>query len=220
MTLAVALGWINNGWRLSIYAKQKSNGLGIDVDGLYGFQCMDFVVAYSRFLGATFASGNAITLWTKPQAGWTQVASPQPGDVFVKDYFSNGINYGHTGCVQEVSPLGVYSVDQNWFYPSLTIGSPPARVFHPSGSVKGFLRFGGFMSTDSVSYQEAQVMYLGWVPGQDVNLEFCKKMIGMKLPDALHMLQNDSSITGYRQSLLVPPDFEQLSEAVYRKKVK
>ena len=89
-TKAKALKWIND-----------SIGKRIDFDGYYGAQCKDSVNAYASYLGFPFTAGNAITL-LQPQKGWKQVKVPMPGDVFVMDYVSGGINYGHTGLVQTV----------------------------------------------------------------------------------------------------------------------
>lgn len=135
-----ALDWINGGWTTSPYAVTIPGiGLGIDQDHSNGFQCKDFVNAYGIFLEAPFTAGNAITLWTVPQPGWTKVASPQIGDVFVRNAVFNGVNYGDTGIVQEVTNSGVYVIQQN-LEANLTQGSPPGRMFWAFTQLLGYLR--------------------------------------------------------------------------------
>lgn len=134
------LDWINGGYIKSPHYKNLNGVWGIDVDGLYGFQCKDFVNDYAIFLGYPFTAGNAITLWTVPQKGWIKVTNPQPEDVFVKNSISQGVNVGHTGIIQEVVIGGFYSIDQNYLNPSPERGSPPARIFHTFSEVLGYLR--------------------------------------------------------------------------------
>lgn len=154
MTTQEALGWMQGGWRSSRFAKTINGLTGIDVDGLYGFQCKDWSNGYADFLGDPFTSGNAIALWQLDQPGWTKVKDPKPGDVFVKNYVAgDGINYGHTGTVETLDPAngGFWSWDQNYYNSSLTKGSPPARVFHRFSEMLGYLRnnnLGGDMNKE------------------------------------------------------------------------
>lgn len=114
-----AINWIKN-----------AVGKGFDTDGLYGYQCKDLANAYSNYLGYPFKAGNAITI-KQPQKGWKKVSVPQPGDVFVMDYWAGGVNYGHTGLVESVEKGNFVSVDQNWYGANLYKGSKAARVRHP-----------------------------------------------------------------------------------------
>lgn len=152
------MDYANGGWKSSPYAKFIPGvGTGIDVDGLNGFQCKDFVDGYSRSLGIPFKTGNAITLW-QPQPGWTQEATPQPGDVFVRDAIFNNFDYGDTGIVTEVTPTGVKVVQQN-LAANLSQGSPPAPFFWPFYAIKGYLRKEENMTPQEVS--EAYANYAG-----------------------------------------------------------
>lgn len=152
------MDFATGGWKSSPYVKFIAGiGTGIDVDGLNGFQCADFVQAYSRSLGIPFKSGNAITLW-QPQPGWTQKNNPQPGDVFVRDAIFNNFNYGDTGIVTEVTPTGVKVVQQN-LAANLSKGSPPAQFFWPFYALKGYLRKEEDMTPQEVS--EAYGNYAG-----------------------------------------------------------
>lgn len=143
MTINDVVAWPWGGWKKSKHAVYRTDiGHGIDVDGNYGFQCVDWSAAYAEFLGHPFNWGNAEALWTwKQDAWWKKVSSPKPGDVHVMWYSSGGVEYGHTGIVIEVTSTGFYSIDQNWINSSLKVGSPPAKVFHPfNNKVRGFLR--------------------------------------------------------------------------------
>ena len=142
ITQQQAIAWMTNGWQQSPYAKTLPGvGTGIDCDGAFGFQCVDWSRGYAFFLGTPLKNGNAITLWTVDQPGWIKTQTPEVGSVFVKNYVaSDGVNYGHTGTVAELTDTGFYSYDQNYFNTSLTKGSPPARVFHRYNEVLGYLK--------------------------------------------------------------------------------
>ena len=119
-----AINWIKN-----------AVGKGFDTDGMYGFQCKDLVNAYANYLGLPVKAGNAKSL-DSPSRGWKKVNTPQPGDIFVMDYWFQGTNYGHTGLVESVGNGVVNTVDQNWYNANLTRGSKAARVQHPQSNVR------------------------------------------------------------------------------------
>lgn len=146
------LEWINGGWKTSPYAKVESAGFGIDVDGLFGFQCKDFVQAYSIFLGKPFTNGNAITL-LNPQPGWTWTTSPQAGDVFVRHAVFGGVDFGDTGIVESVTPGGVNVIQQN-LKADLLNGSPPGQMFWTFNQLIGYLRTGD--TVDIEAYKQLQ----------------------------------------------------------------
>lgn len=187
MTIEQALSWINGGWQQSRFARQIPGlGLGIDVDGLFGFQCKDFSNGYADYIGNPFTGGNAIALWNLVQPGWHKVYEPEPGTVFVKDYYSDGVNYGHTGVVQEVVTNGFYSVDQNWFNSSLTVGSPPARVFHPNSSVKGYLKNDRIGASMPLNYDQVnKICYMATGMQADAADAF-KNNVGLELDAVLN----------------------------------
>lgn len=69
----------------------------IDMDGAYGAQCVDLILAYYDFLGVPRSAGNACayTYNTLPD-GWQRLqgAQPQKGDILV--YAASDVNpYGH-----------------------------------------------------------------------------------------------------------------------------
>lgn len=155
-----ALEWIRGGWKSSPYCRTDDLGrVGIDFDTVWGFQCKDFSNAYANFLGHDFTAGHAITLWTDPQDPyWKKVSNPQPGDVYVKDVVLDGVNYGDTGIVDEVTSTGIYVWAQNQVLDNLTLykGHPPVRVFYRFNQIKGYLR-GDIM--DTLKPDQADLVY-------------------------------------------------------------
>lgn len=112
----------------------------------YGAQCIALIAWFFEqigYLGRIMPGYNAIDVYNANPLNMEKITDPRQlraGDAFFKDYWANGVNYGHTGLVQVVTSTGVWSVDQNWYNASLTTGSPAARVFHPFSDLKGGLR--------------------------------------------------------------------------------
>lgn len=134
--------WALGDWRQNKYARQTKVGLVIDTDGWYGGQCKDFVNAYlDRFTG-WIPPGNATDIAscvlppTVERIPYKPGVGLQPGDVFVENRGPNG----HTGVITQVIPGGWMSVDQNWYNPSDTYGSPPAIVHHTTALLRCVLR--------------------------------------------------------------------------------
>ncbi|MGN1166496.1 MAG: RICIN domain-containing protein [Lachnospiraceae bacterium] len=94
----------------------------VDVDGVYGCQCVDLIMAYYDYLLGYHVSGNAIDYSSNTlPSGWTRVYSnPQPGDVVVwkkgaalgwyplNTEYANS-TYGHIGIVWRVNDSGTIS---------------------------------------------------------------------------------------------------------------
>lgn len=128
----------------------------------YGAQCLAFIAWYltdGLGYGKIMPGYNAIDILNKNPLKLPKPSTPRPGDVFFMDYWAydpelrRNINYGHTGVVLEVTEMGIWSVDQNWFNASLAAGSPPAKVFHPFNKIVGYLRpsFAGGEGMDSIN---------------------------------------------------------------------
>ena len=99
-----------------------NEGWNQDVDGVYGCQCVDLILAYYDYLLGYHQSGNAKDYSNNtPPAGWTKVYSnPQPGDVVVwgagaqmgwyplQTSYANS-SFGHIGIVWRVNASGTIS---------------------------------------------------------------------------------------------------------------
>lgn len=144
MTLEEGLTYLNVGWKVSKYARTEGGKLGINTDGLWGFQCKDWVNGYTNHVLGVIFPGNAIDLRGRQNSrsewiGYKPGFIPEAGDVFVmgEPYGWNGQTYlGHTGVVISANKSNFKSIDQNWLNANLTKGSPPATVTH---DYKGFL---------------------------------------------------------------------------------
>lgn len=107
----------------------------VDVDGAYGCQCVDLILAYYKYLAGYTASGNAKDYtWNALPGGWTRVYSnPQPGDVVVwnagarlgapplKTEYANS-SYGHIGIIWQVNASGSISTIETNTYNSVAAG--------------------------------------------------------------------------------------------------
>lgn len=145
------LDWLQGGWHASQYCKTYDGMTGIDTDGMYGFQCVDFVNGYLDFMVGSMLTGNAIDLWTTPLPSTIERLEntpdfvPQLGDIFIagKPYGYNANNrvyYGHTGVVLDANLDTFRAAEQNWVHPNPFTGSPPTEEIHNYSSVLGFLR--------------------------------------------------------------------------------
>jgi len=104
------------------WAKDKaSSSWWQDVDGSYGCQCVDLIMAYYQYLGESRRSGNATDYQSNSlPSGWTRVKNnPQPGDIAVWAGSTNLSStyklssYGHIGIVVEVSGGNLKTVETN-----------------------------------------------------------------------------------------------------------
>lgn len=99
------------------WAQSKINKW-IDVDGVYGAQCVDLVMAYMREFSGFTPHGNAIDyLNNQIPEGWTRYTrhdgmTPQAGDVAVWR-FSPSDPFGHVGVITAVNGNQITSVEQN-----------------------------------------------------------------------------------------------------------
>ncbi|MBR6599429.1 MAG: CHAP domain-containing protein, partial [Oscillospiraceae bacterium] len=111
-TAAQAVAWANN---------CASTKWDKDVDGAYGTQCVDLILAYYSYLGVSRSKGHAKDYQTNTlPSGWKRVkSSPQPGDVIVwagntKINSSYTLSkYGHVGIVVAVSGNKLTTVETN-----------------------------------------------------------------------------------------------------------
>lgn len=122
-------------------------GRSIDEDGMYGAQCMDLTIhVMNRYFG-WHPTGNAINLTSQViPSGFTRIRISNASEIKAGDVLIWGLGtfaeYGHTAiAVENGSSNGIFvSIDQNWLNPSLTVGSPAARITHNMNGVWGVIR--------------------------------------------------------------------------------
>jgi hypothetical protein len=127
------------------YAKGLANAhTGVDIDGVYGMQCVDLPNAISQKFFGKALWGNAIDFLNSARgAGYTVFTTgyPRAGDVFVTRESSHG--YGHTGLIIEnYTGNGVLkTIEQN--YAGVGAAQYITRSFpsHAGGTIIGWFRF-------------------------------------------------------------------------------
>ena len=89
----------------------------IDMDGMYGAQCVDLIMAYVKTFADFQIYGNAIDYLTNSiPSGWKRYykgdAEIAPGDIAIW-HWGSWDKYGHVGIVIEVNNGLITSVEQN-----------------------------------------------------------------------------------------------------------
>lgn len=198
MTQQQALNWLNGGWKSSPYAKTipAAGGLGIDVDGIDGFQCKDFANAYGIYLSAPLPIGNAIVLSQKLAVGWNWTTSPQAGDLAVRNYVNAGVNYGDVVAILAVNSSSLSTIGQNQVHSSLTIGHVPTTGINPINGFIKFIRY-NYEETDMATKEQLQVLYGLAFPNQPLNNDWVAQWTGKNMSDALNTLRDDPSRQSY-----------------------
>lgn len=129
-TKSEALRWI-----------KAQEGKWIDIDGWYGAQCVDLILAYFHFLGVTPPRGNAKEWVYLPlPKGFVRVENypeylPEPGDIVV---WNTGV-YGHIGIVMEATRSWYVSMEQN-VNGDMKNGGPATVVRHGDWDNTWFIR--------------------------------------------------------------------------------
>lgn len=115
--------------------EQSVIGRYIDMDGMYGAQCVDLADHYSLYcVGRSLSMGNGKDIFGGINSGYTQVAASSPamrGDIACYDG-SWGGGYGHVCVVLEDRGSTILTVTQNY-------GPPHEQVFN-KGGLMGYLR--------------------------------------------------------------------------------
>ena len=154
----------------------------VDVDGSYGCQCVDLIMAYYNYLVGYHVSGNAKDYGSNSlPSGWTRVYSnPQAGDVIVwgagallaDGNYRADSTYGHVGIITSVvNGSKVNTVETNTYE-----GGQPAHHFQRySSTAMCFIRpnwnnnkepIGSF---DSVSSGNGTIRVAGWAFDPDTS---------------------------------------------------
>lgn len=106
-TQAEAIQWIKD---------RGNEGWWQDVDGAYGCQCVDLIMAYYQFLGYSRMSGNAgdyVSGHIPSGSDWYYSGTPVPGSIFVRGYDNGYYPYGHVGLVYAVDGSTMYTIETN-----------------------------------------------------------------------------------------------------------
>jgi len=117
----------------------KYNGKHLDVDGVYGPQCVDIIKAYfQEVLDVPVFQGNAIDYWTNPPLGFEKISKglfnrPNPGDIIIWDTDYN--QYGHIAVCNWSRFLDLGVFEQN-----NPVGSPCHFNIHKYNNIIGWLR--------------------------------------------------------------------------------
>ena len=157
-----------------------------DMDGAYGCQCVDLILAYYDYLGVSRASGNACDYRSNNlPSGWTRIwdkNSPQIGDIVVWgpgaslgwSNYANG-TYGHIGIIKGVNDDGTISTVET----NAGQGSAAHYYQRTKDGVACYIRpnWGASMRTDYVnvgdSFDAIILRSDGWIPirAKDNNVE-------------------------------------------------
>lgn len=141
-----------------------NNNVGIDFDGVYGWQCVDGSNAVCYRATGKILWGNAIDLLNSAEAQGLNVIYEAPdviakkGDIFVMEI--PGSPYGHTGVVIEDSDGHTLktieqNVDGNWDY--LEVGGPARYRTRSYAGMVGYIRPDYDMAEENVKIAK------GWV---------------------------------------------------------
>lgn len=133
---------------LDFYRYLANNGLGIDNDGAYGYQCADVPAYLAYHYFGKWLWGNAINLLDSAKAQGFEVIYEGPGviakagDIFVMEV--PGSPYGHTGLVIEDSDGYTLktieqNIDGNWDF--LEVGGPARYNTRSYNGMVGYIRF-------------------------------------------------------------------------------
>lgn len=121
------------------------NRKGVNVDGMYGYQCWDLPnYIFNRYWGfRTWGNANAMAYRNQYPAGFKIYANtskfvPKPGDIAVY----TGGTYGHTNVVVGPSTTTYFTaVDQSWSPVSAAYGSGALLVKHSYSDGPGGVRY-------------------------------------------------------------------------------
>lgn len=115
-------------------------GKYINVDGAYGNQCVDLIMAYYQYLGVSRVSGHGYQYaYNSLPSGWTRIQNtpsfvPEPGDIVVWTTAIGG-GYGHVAIFLYGDTNSFTSLDQNW-----PKGTSCQKVTHNYNAVWGVIR--------------------------------------------------------------------------------
>lgn len=121
-------------------------GKSLDMDGAYGAQCVDLILAYYDYLGVPRSSGNgADYTWNTLPSGWQRLqgATPQPGDILV---YTGG--YGH---------VAIYESDYSTYHQNFNGHSYVERITYRYNGLSN--PYWGVIRPDWNSYTQASITF-------------------------------------------------------------
>lgn len=154
--------------------KAKYNGVGIDFDGAYGFQCMDlmhrYIVDVLGLSGYLFAAPTAYEAYLNANDSRfekidnTPTAIPQKGDIIFWKSNITGVtgSAGHVAVFDSGDVNSFNSFDQN--YPT---GSTPHIQHHSYAGLAGWLHFKGTALVDPVITPDEAKLYYETYAGRE-----------------------------------------------------
>lgn len=118
-------------------------GRWLDMDSMYGAQCVDLTMAYTKTFGNFQMYGNAIDYLTNPlPSGWTRYKTKdniEAGDIAIWRWGSND-RYGHVGIVTNVNGNLITSVEQNVDGAKIGVGGIARLKTRDKTYLCGFIR--------------------------------------------------------------------------------
>ena len=192
---------------------QNNAGRILDVDGIPADagQCVQWAdVALNQVYGLPYHIGNAIDWWNNPGELLDNFDKISNGTVLKGDFvvFNEQVGsiFGHIDIAMQNGTFNNFlGADSNWGG-NLTVHT----VTHTNPNyILGCLRYKGGNMTPILSNDDAQVLYMGWLPVLTESSDytaakdsFASAWTGKNLDDCLNYLQTNEDIQNFRTSLI------------------
>ena len=156
---AIATNSLNSDYGIATYSTNRTQsqaiqwvksqvGKSLDMDGAYGAQCVDLILAYYDYLGVPRSSGNgADYAYNSLPSGWKRIqgAAPQPGDILV---YTGG--YGH---------VAIYESDYSTYHQNFNGHSYVERVTYKYNALSN--PYWGVIRPDWTSTTQSSITFSG-----------------------------------------------------------
>lgn len=101
------------------------------------YWCMNEAAGKMGIINPMLKTGGVLKQWHARKVQYGKL-SPRPGDIFIQDH---GKGLGHTGMVEKVEGIWVYTIEGNTNDEGSREGFEVCRKRRTLSSIKGFLRF-------------------------------------------------------------------------------
>jgi hypothetical protein len=182
-------------------------GKFIDMDGVFGSQCVDVSLHYVKFLYGvhwinTLGTGDAKDLYAAASSKYFEKIpytgqQAQQGDLIVWDA-TNYNPYGHIAVCIQTNGVGMMLMEQDGFIDTDNNGNADGvtyRKFRPySNNIIGFLRPRILMSRDATTKEEIIDLHdliLDGKPGANFNYD---AYVGKRLQDVIALFKADPTV--------------------------